>query len=148
MGLFSKVDKVLASSKNLKVMERTSADKNIEEQINNAGIQKFAESDYGDIYVRTDELGGFLILETLIVSVTNFKSKKGSKLTFYNDDESLAFESDEAKIESDFSGVSNRYVTKIDYNIEAEQIAILEEKRHTNARFEINGKEIIFSTIK
>ena len=32
--------------------------------------------DYGDLYLRENELGGFLILETIIVSATNFKSKK------------------------------------------------------------------------
>ncbi|MFY0629345.1 MAG: hypothetical protein JXR05_03125 [Flavobacteriaceae bacterium] len=141
MGFFKKGD-------DLKVMERTDADANIEEQINTAGIHKFGESDYGDLYIRTDELGGFLIMETLIVSVTNLKSKKGSKLTFYNENESLVFESDEDKIESDFSDFSGRYVTRIDYNIEAGEIEMINDKRYTNVRFEINGKEILFSTIK
>ena len=141
MGFFKK-------GNSLKVMERTSADNHIEEQINKAGIEKYAESEFGDLYLRTDELGGFLILESLIVSATNFKSKKGSKLTFSNKDESLVFESDEDKIESDFSELSNRHVTRIDYNIEAEEVAIIEGKRHDNVRFEINGKEIIFSSIK
>lgn len=141
MGFFKK-------GSSLKVMERTSADNHIEEQINKAGIEKYAESEFGDLYVRTDELGGFLILETMTVSATNFKSKKGSKLTFRNESESLAFESDEDKIESDFSEFSNLHVTRIDYNVEAEEVAIIEERRHDNVRFEINGKEIIFSIIK
>ena len=148
MGFFKKAEKVLASSGSIKTMERTSADTNIEEQINNAGIKKFGESEFGDLYVRNDELGGFLILETLIVSATNFKSKKGSKLTFYNDDETLAFESDETKIESDYSSLSNRSITRIDYNIEAEEIKLLDEKQYSHVRFEINGNEIIFTTIK
>lgn len=148
MGFFKKEEKVLAPSENIKVMERTSADTNIEEQINNAGIKKYGESEFGDLYIRNDELGGFLILESLIVSATKFKSKKGSKLTFYNDDESLAFESDELKIESEYSSLSNRSITRIDYNIEAEEIAMLDEKKYTNVRFEINGSEIVFSTFK
>ena len=53
-----------------------------------------------------NELGGFLMLETILVSATNVKTKKGSKLTFSAKDTSLKFDSDEDRIESDFSSNS------------------------------------------
>ena len=77
MGFFKKVDKVLKQSEGFNVMERTEVDVQIEENIKTVGIDKFATSDYADLYLRVNELGGFLILETIIVSATNLKSKKG-----------------------------------------------------------------------
>lgn len=148
MGFFKKIDKVLTSSGNINIMERTEVDAEIEKNINTVGIKKFGDSDYGDLYVRIEELGGFLILETIIVSATNFKSKKGSKLTFIKENKTLAFESDENKIESDFSNSANRAVTKIDYNISSEEADAFKEEKYDQVRFEINGKEILFSVLK
>ncbi len=149
MGFFKKRDKGLASSRNINKMERTDIDIQIEANINTVGINKIGDSDYGDLYIRIDELGGFLILETIIVSATNLKSKKGSKLTFLKEDELLAFDSDEDKIESDSSSsIAERFITKIDYNISEEEANMLKEKKYDTVRFEMNGKEILFSFIK
>ncbi|TXD53055.1 MULTISPECIES: hypothetical protein [unclassified Polaribacter] len=147
MGFFKKIDKVFASSENFNLMERTEVDIQIEENIKNVGISKFAESAYGDLYLRVNELGGFLILETITVSATNLKTKKGSRLTFIKDNEVLKLESDEHKIESDFSDTVKKSVTKIDYNISAEEAEYFKEEKYNEARFEINGKELVFSVI-
>ena len=39
-------------------------------------------SDYGDLYITINELGGFLMLETILVSATNVKLKKEVSLLF------------------------------------------------------------------
>jgi uncharacterized protein YjfI (DUF2170 family) len=117
MGFFKKIDKVFKASDNFNLMERTEVDVQIEENIEKAGIQKFATSDYGDLYLRVNELGGFLILETIVVSATNLKSKKGSALT------------------------------KIDYNISVEEAEKFKEEKYDEVRFEINGNEILFSVL-
>jgi hypothetical protein len=144
MSFFKKI----TASGNINVMERTDIDTEIEKNINTIGINKFGDSDYGDLYLRIDELGGFLILETILISATNFKSKKGSKLTFIKENETLEFESDENKIESDFSSSTNRAVTKIDYNISSEEADAFKEAKYDKVRFQINGKEILFSVLK
>ena len=148
MGFFKKIDKVLSSSKDFNLMERTEVDIEIEENIKKVGIDKYATSDYADIYLRTNELGGFLILETITVSATNLKSKKGSKLTFINNKESLVFESDENKIESDFSDAVKKSITKIDYNLSEDQVKMIEEKIFDSINFEINEKKIELSILK
>ena len=147
MGFFKKIDTVCTSSESFKRMHRTEVDIQIEANIERAGIQKFATSDYGDLYLRENELGGFLILETIMVSATNLKSKKGSVLTFINGNETLKLESDEHKIESDFSNAVKRSVTKIDYNISIEEAEYFKEEKYDEVRFEINGKEIVFSVL-
>ncbi|MFT6066232.1 MAG: hypothetical protein ACJAQX_002111 [Polaribacter sp.] len=147
MSFFKKIDKVFKSSENFNLMERTEVDLQIEENIKNVGIKKFAASDYGDLYLRVNELGGFLILETIMVSATNIKSKKGSTLTLMKENEALKLESDENKIESDFSNAVKKSVTKIDYNISMEEAEDFKEKIYDEVCFEINGKEILFSVL-
>ena len=147
MGFFKKIDTVCTSSKSFKRMERTEVDLKIEENIEKAGLQKFATSDYGDLYLRVNELGGFIILETIIVSATNFKSKKGSALTFISGAETLKLESDEHKVESDFSKAVNKSITKIDYNISVEESEELKKEKYDEVRFEINGNDLLFSVL-
>ena len=147
MGFFKKIDKVFTASEYFNRMERTEVDIQIEEDIKKAGIDKFATSDYGDLYLRVNELGGFLILETIIVSATNFKSKKGSALTFISGAETLKLESDEHKVESDFSKAVNKSITKIDYNISVEESEELKKEKYDEVRFEINGNDLLFSVL-
>ena len=147
MGFFKKIDKVFSSVAAFNLMERTEVDIQIEEDIKKAGIDKFATSDYGDLFLRVNELGGFLILETIIISATNFKSKKGSALTFIKENEVLKLASDEYKIESDFSNAVKRSVTKIDYNISDEEAANFKAAKYEEVYFEINGNEIVFSVL-
>lgn len=147
MGFFKKIDKVFAGSEEFILMDRTEVDIQIEENIKTVGIHKFAESKYGDLYLRVNELGGFLILETIIVSATNLKSKKGSRLTFIEENEMFKLESDEHKIESDFSKTVKKSITKIDYNISTEEAENFKEIKYDEVLFEINGKEIVFTVL-
>ena len=147
MGFFKKIDKVFSSSSSFQLLERNEVDQHIEENIKSVGIAKFATSDPGDLFVSINELGGFLMLETILVSATNVKTKKGSKLTFSAKDTSLKFDSDEDRIESDFSSDANRYSTKIDYNISEEEVEVFKTTNYHSVLFEINGQEINFSAI-
>ena len=147
MGFFNKIDKVFSSSSSFHLLERNEVDLQIEENIKSVGIAKYATSEYGDVYISINELGGFLMLETILVSATNVKTKKGSKLTFSAKDASLKFDSDENRIESDFSSDANRYSTKIDYNISEEEVEVFKTTKYNSVLFEINGQEINFSVI-
>ena len=147
MGFFKKGDNVFIASEKFNLMERSDVDVQIEENIKKVGVDKFATSDYGDLYLRENELGGFLILETIIVSATNFKSKKGSALTFISGAETLKLESDEHKVESDFSKAVNKSITKIDYNISVEESEELKKEKYDEVRFEINGNDLLFSVL-
>ena len=147
MGFFNKIDKVFSSSSSFHLLDRNEVDLQIEENIKSVGIAKYATSEYGDVYISINELGGFLMLETILVSATNVKTKKGSKLTFSAKDATLKFDSDENRIESDFSSDANRYSTKIDYNISEEEVEVFKTTKYNSVLFEINGQEINFSVI-
>ncbi|MDP5107314.1 MAG: hypothetical protein NWQ31_14215 [Polaribacter sp.] len=148
MGFFKKIDKVFTSAEKFNLMERNEVDIQIEENIKQAGINKFAASDYGDLYLRVNELGGFLILETIMVSATDLKSKKGTIISFIKGNEILKLESDENKIESDFSSAVNKSITKIDYNITTKEAENFKEDKYDSVRFEINGNKILFAVLK
>ena len=120
MGFFKKIKTVFKASEGFRLLERTEVDLKIEADIVAYGIKKFAVSDYGDLYLKIGELGGFIMLETIIVSDTNLKSKKGTTLSFLKDNQILTLESDEHIIESDFSNTVKKAITKIDYNISKE----------------------------
>jgi hypothetical protein len=147
MGFFKKIDKVFTASENFNLMERTEIDIQIEENIKKGDIHKFATSDYGDLYLRVNELGGFLIMETILVSATNLKSKKGSALTFIRGKNTFKLESDENIIESDFSKAVKKSMTNIDYNISVEEAEAFKEEKYNEVRFKINGNEILFSVL-
>ena len=147
MGFFKKIDKVFSFSENFNLLERSEVDLHIEENIKSVGIAKFAVSAYGDLYLSINELGGFLMLETILVSATNVKTKKGSKLTFSAKEGTLKFDSDEDRIESDFSSNVSRYSTKIDYNISEAEAEVFKTKKYDSVLFQINGQEINFSVI-
>ena len=87
-------------------------------------------------------------MESILVSATNLKSRKGTKLTFQSNNESLIFESDENKIESDSSESVNKSITKIDYNITEDQVKKIKEKIFDTLSFEINQKKIELSILK
>ena len=147
MGFFKKIDKVFSSSSSFHLLDRNEVDLHIEENIKSVGIAKFATSEYGDLFLSINELGGFLMLETILVSATNVKTKKGSKLTFSAKDASLKFDSDEDRIESDYSSDANRYSTKIDYNISEEEAEVFKSTTYLSVLFKINEQEINFSAI-
>jgi hypothetical protein len=147
MGFFKKIDKVFSFSENFNLLERSEVDLHIEENIKSVGIAKFAVSAYGDLYLSINELGGFLMLETILVSATNVKTKKGSKLTFSAKEGTLKFDSDEDRIESDFSSNVSRYSTKIDYNISEAEAEVFKTKKYDSVLFQINRQEINFSVI-
>ena len=147
MGFFKKIETVFKSPESFRLMERTEVDVKIEEDIVAYGIKKFAVSAYGDLYLKIAELGGFIMLETIIVSDTNLKSKKGTTLSFLKENQILSFESDEHIIESDFSNTVKKAITKIDYNISVEEAEVFTEKKYDRVQFKINGKELLFSVI-
>jgi uncharacterized protein YjfI (DUF2170 family) len=148
MGFFKRVDKVFIRSEQFNLMERTEVDIQIEENIKKEDIHKFATSDYGDLYLRVNELGGFLSMETILVSATNLKSKKGSVLTFIKGKELIKLASDENKVVSDFYTAVKKAITKIEYNISTKEAEAFKKEKYDEVCFEINGNEILFSVLK
>ena len=145
--MFKKIDKVLAAFGNIKAMERLHVDDFTENVITNIEGTKIAESQYGQIIVEVEELNGYTFLEVSILSRTNIKTMKGAKLTFSGTNDSFTLVSDTKEIESDFSNVSNRYMTQISFDITPEEITRVNKKDFEDVQLEYKKRAIPFKKI-
>ena len=144
MKIFKKVDKILASFGNVRAMKRTHVDTFTEEKISNIKSEKYGVSEYGILYIDFQELAEYFFLETTILSNTDFKTNKGATLTFKSETTELNLNSDDYMIESDFSNVSNRYITKISYPVSKEELMIVENKDFLSVELKVKKHTINF----
>ena len=144
MKIFKKLDTVLASLGNVKSLQRTHVDTFTEEKIANVAGEKYGNSDFGLLYVEYQELGGYFFLNTTVISGSSFKSKKGATLEFKSKDNNLTLTSDDYMIESDFSNVSNSWITQINYPITEKEIQLVGNKKFDLVGFKVKKYNIEF----
>ena len=145
MGLFKKIDTVLASLGNIKSMKRTHVDTFTEEKIANVSGEKYGISEFGFLYVEYQELGGFFFLNSTVISASNFKTNKGSILEFNSKEKDLVLKSDDYMIESDFSNVSNRWITRINYPVSEQELKLIYNKGFDSVTFKVKKYKIDFN---
>ena len=149
MSLFKKIDQILAGFGNMKAMQRTHVDTYTENLIENISGEKIAESPYGQLFIEFQELNGYHFMNTHVLSGTNIKTFTGGKLIFSNDTETFILSSDTQEIESDFSNVSNRYMTFVSYIVEPSEIKKIRSRTFDQITFQYKKKkEIPFQVIK
>ena len=148
MSIFRKIDKVLGAFGNIRALERTHVDTFTENLITNIKGDKIAESVDGQLWVEFQELAGFNFLEFTILSRENIKTYKGATLTFYSEEEDLVLNSDITEIESDYSNVSSRWMTKISYVVSKDEIQFIKAKKANKVMFEYKRRSISFQGIK
>ena len=139
------IDKILSKIGFIGSMERTHVDTFTEDRIQNIKGELIAKSNYGQIWFKHQELGGYFILNTIIISGTNIKSEIGSELVFKSDKElHLVLKSDEKKIESNFSNVSNRWITEISYYIKKTDIDFINERLFDTIQLDFKNNSMPF----
>ena len=148
MNLFKKIDHILAGFGNMKAMQRTHVDTYTENLIENISGEKIAESTYGQLYVEFQELNGYLFMNAVILSGTNIKTWNGGKLLFTSENHSLTLSSDNEEIESDFSNVSNRFMTNLSFIVEPSEMKEIKTGNFDKVFFQFKKKELSFSAIK
>ncbi len=112
------ITKLKAAFGNPKAMEKLHVDDHTEAIINDIEHEPFAISDSNVLYAGLNELGGYYFLQTVIVGTFHIKTNKGAQLRVIGHDFELLLESDMVELESDHSNVSNRNISKIDFQIE------------------------------
>ncbi len=147
MSIFRKIDKVLGAFGNIRALERMHVDTYTEKLMTNIEGKKIAESVDGQLWVDFQELAGFDFLEAIILSRENIKTFKGAKLIFKSESENLILESDITEIESDYSNVSNRWMTKISFVIGKSDIDYIQKGKASEVRLEYKKKSILFRCI-
>lgn len=77
----------------------------------------------------------------MILSRTNIKTFKGATLSFIGG-ENFKLNSDTQEIESEFSNVSNRFMTKISFDIAENEIKLIQDKKYEKVLFEFKNKTL------
>ena len=114
------ITKLRAAFGDIRAMEKLHVDTRTEDIINAIENKPFAISDKSVMYAGLDELAGYHYFKTVVVGAFHIKTIKGAQLTINGNDFKLVLNSDMVELESDFSNVSNRSITYIDFEIDAE----------------------------
>jgi len=102
---------------------------------------KIAESPECIIFGGVEELNGYLFLETLILSTMSLKTKSGVNLTFQGDSE-VKLPSDTQEVESEFSKVYQRYMSRISFDISEEEIKAIRANNFEEVVFQYKKKAL------
>ncbi|WP_046758655.1 hypothetical protein [Kordia jejudonensis] len=147
MKLFKAIDKVLARMGNIRAMERTHVDTYTENKIENIPGDQIAISEHGGIWAGIQELNGYLFLDTFILGTTKIKTLKGATLTFLAEEE-LTVKSDNYEIDSDYSNVSNRWITQISFEITKKDLNFIKKRTYNQIRLDFKKKSLLFDVKK
>lgn len=143
------LDKVLSKIGFIGSMERTHVDTFTENRIKTVKGEKIGSSNFGHLYTYIQELGGFFILNTRIISNTNIKTKNNVSLEFvFKNQPKFILQSDEINIKSDFSNVSNQYITVVSYNLDQTTLKQYNDRQFDKILFHFNQKTMPFVVSK
>ncbi len=144
MDILRKIDKVLAAFGNIKAMERTHVDTYTEGLVSNIKGDKIAESKNGQLYADFQVLSDYEFLNVSILSRDNIKTFKGGRLLFVdsNKDEHI-IESDTQEITSDFSNISNTWLTKVSFVIHEKEKKMILERKFEYVYFDYKKKSLL-----
>ena len=129
-------------------MERTHVDNHTEDIINSVKEKAFALSNKNVLFASTKELGGFYYVITIVIGSFKIKTNKGATLSITGNDFNLELNADTDEFESDHSNVSNRYITRIDFQIEKEDVEKFDKPRIKSLKLLAKKQVIDFNTIQ
>lgn len=147
MKLFKSIDKVLARMGNMRAMERTHVDTYTENKIENIPGDQIATSQHGGIWAGIQDVNGYLFLDVTILGTTKIKTLKGATLTFLTDEE-ITVKSDNYEIDSDYSNISNRWMTQISFEMTKQDLKVIQKKKYDQMRLDFKKKSLLFDTKK
>ncbi len=147
MGIFKKVDKILAAFGNIKALERTHVDTYTENRIRTIKGDKIAQSKEGELWIHFQSLAGHDFLNATLLSNVNLSTHKGGKLVFSTSEDLLELPSDNTTIESDHSNVSNCFITELSFVVSKKEINFIKQKRANSVYFQFKKKQLLFTII-
>lgn len=130
---------------NIRAMEKLHVDDHTEAIINDIEQKPFGISENNVLYAGLNELGGYYFFQTVVVGQFHIKTLKGARLILKGDNIELQLNSDMSELESDYSNVSNRSITKIDFQIEEADIKTLQNSRITSIQLKAKKQDILFT---
>ena len=142
------ITKLRAAFGDIRAMEKLHVDTRTEDIINAIENKPFAISDKSVMYAGLDELAGYHYFKTVVVGAFHIKTIKGAQLTINGNDFKLVLNSDMVELESDFSNVSKRSITYIDFEIDAEDLPKIEKENIQSIELSAKNNKVVFSIVE
>ena len=112
-----------------KIFKQNPLEDNTDAILNDIEDKPLAISDNNVMYAAFGELGGYHFIQIIILGSFRIKTIKGAELKIILTDFELNLNSDSTELESDYSNVSGRNITRIDFQIEKDDIHKIEATR-------------------
>ena len=141
------ITKLRAAFGDIRAMEKLHVDTRTEDIINAIENKPFAISDKNVMYAGLDELAGYHYFKTVVVGAFHIKTIKGAQLTIHGNDFKLVLNSDMVELESDFSNVSNRSITYIDFEIDTEDLPKIEKGNIKSIELLAKNNKVMFTMV-
>lgn len=142
------ITKLKAAFGNPRATEQLHVDDHTEAIINDIEHEPFAISDNNVLYAGLNELGGYFFFQTVVVGSFHIKTKKGATLKVIGKGFVLNLDSDMVELESDPSDVSNRSISKIDFQIEKDDAEKITKTKPSQLVLNCKKHEIVFNTVE
>tara|TARA_R110000868_G_scaffold74662_5_gene215675 strand:- start:1069 stop:1506 length:438 start_codon:yes stop_codon:yes gene_type:complete len=142
-----KLNKILGAFGNTRSSEPTDDDNYIKDIIKSVDEEAFAVSEQNVLFAKVSELGGYYYVITIVVGTFKIKTNKGANLSIEGENFNLILNSDMDEFESDHSNVSNRFITRIDFQIEKEDISKFDKKTIISLKLSAKKQEVIFNAL-
>lgn len=142
-----KLNKILGAFGNTRSLEPTHDDNYIKDIIKSIDEEAFAVSEQNVLFAKVSELGGYYYVITIVVGRFKIKTKNGGNLSIEGKKFNLILNSDMDEFESNHSNVSNSFITRIDFQIEKEDVSKFDKKSITSLKLSAKKQEVIFTTL-
>ena len=142
-----KLNKILSAFGNTPSLEPTHDDNYIKDIIKSIDEEAFAVSEQNVLFAKVSELGGYYYVITIVVGWFKIKTKNGGNLSIEGKKFNLILNSDMDEFESNHSNVSNSFITRIDFQIEKEDVSKFDKKSITSLKLSAKKQEVIFTTL-
>ena len=142
-----KLNKILSAFGNTPSLEPTHDDNYIKDIIKSIDEEAFAVSEQNVLFAKVSELGGYYYVITIVVGRFKIKTKNGGNLSIEGKKFNLILNSDMDEFESNHSNVSNSFITRIDFQIEKEDVSKFDKKTITSLKLSAKKQAIIFTTL-
>jgi hypothetical protein len=128
--------------------ERNHVDTFTENRIRRVSGEQIASSENGGIWGVFQELSGYTFLNISIINPIEIKTLKGCELTIIGTENELRLKSDTREIESDFSNVSNRWLTNICFDVSSINTEIIQKDKVEHITIKWENKSLNFESVK
>ena len=142
------ITKLRAAFGDIKAMEKSHVDTYTEDIIKDVEGVPFAISETNVMYAGLSELGGYHYFKTIIIGTFQIKTIKGATLILNGTDYKLELKSDMVELESEFSNVSNRSISRIDFEIDSADVSKISKINIESLELISKKDRIVFSIIE